>query len=184
VPQSSRIIKSSTRISYTHNGSKKACVMKEMALKGQVCCWNGQELSLAWDGRVFIAHTPKTSRSEDSTHFTIKPQCNSWSDHQGGNGYKFAKIDRWRSWRSDRPCWRSDCPEIEASGLTSPYWRLDRQGVTRTLQDNLQQMNIHPVFFSNFSSHSKTLSFQGYQELSVKQEKVTTLSIYEESEYS
>jgi hypothetical protein len=36
MPQSSRTLKSSTRISHTHNGSRKACVRKERALKSQV----------------------------------------------------------------------------------------------------------------------------------------------------
>jgi hypothetical protein len=36
VPQCSRTLKSSTRISHTYNGSRKACVRKKRALKGQV----------------------------------------------------------------------------------------------------------------------------------------------------
>jgi hypothetical protein len=36
VPQSSITLKSSIIISHTHNGSRKACVRKERALKSQV----------------------------------------------------------------------------------------------------------------------------------------------------
>jgi hypothetical protein len=73
VPQSSRTLKSSIRISHTYNGSRKACVRKERALKCQVCCWNGQGGFLARDGRVYIAHTTKTSHWKDFAHFTIRP---------------------------------------------------------------------------------------------------------------
>jgi hypothetical protein len=51
-----------------------------------------KSLPLARHGRVFINHTPKTSRWEDSTHFAVKPQYNSWSHRQEGNGYKIQKI--------------------------------------------------------------------------------------------
>ena len=109
VPQSSRTLESSTRISHTHNGSRKACVWRERALTRQVCCSNGQEGFLARDGGVFIAHTPKTSRWKDSVHLAVRPQCNSRSDRPQCNGYFSNQIfDRWRSWRSDRPWWRSD----------------------------------------------------------------------------
>jgi hypothetical protein len=67
-----------------------------------------------------MAHTPKTSHWEDSVHFVVRPQCNSLSNHQGGNSYKFENFQpleefvirpplvvvrpRWnRGWRCDRP---------------------------------------------------------------------------------
>jgi hypothetical protein len=87
VPQSSRTHKSSTRISHSHNGSRNTCVRKERALKSQARCWNGQESYLAWVGRVFIAHTAKASRWEDSAHFAVRLQYNSRSDHHNGNSY-------------------------------------------------------------------------------------------------
>jgi predicted heme/steroid binding protein len=62
-------------------------VLRERALKSQVCCSNGQERYLSRDGRVFIAHTSKSSRWEDSAHFAVRPSCNSRSDRQEGKGY-------------------------------------------------------------------------------------------------
>jgi hypothetical protein len=38
------------------------------------------------------------------------------------------KIDRWKSWWSDRPSWRSDLPRTDAGGMTGPWWGLDRLG--------------------------------------------------------
>jgi hypothetical protein len=120
VAQTSRALKSSTRISHTHNGSRDACVRKEMALRSQVCYWNGQETHLAWDEWVYIAHTPKTSRWEDSAHFVVRRQYNSRSDCHNDNGYIFKKIDHWTSWWSDRPWWWSDHPGIEAGSPIGP----------------------------------------------------------------
>jgi hypothetical protein len=92
VAQSSRTLESSTRISHTHNGSRKTCVWRERALKSQVCCSNDQESYLARDEGVFIAHTLKTSRWEDSAHLTVRPQYNSRSNCQRGNNYFQIKI--------------------------------------------------------------------------------------------
>jgi hypothetical protein len=52
--------------------------------------------SLARDGGVFIAHTPKTSRWKDSAHLAVRPQCNLRSDRQRGNDYfqiKFLTVE-------------------------------------------------------------------------------------------
>jgi hypothetical protein len=76
-----------TRISHTYNGSSNACVRREKALKSQAYYLNGQERYLTWDGWVFIGHTPKTICWEDSVHFTVGPQYNSWSNRQGCNCY-------------------------------------------------------------------------------------------------
>jgi hypothetical protein len=80
-------LKSSTKISHTHNRSRKTCVWSERALKSQVFYSNGQKRYLAWDGWVFIAHIPKTSRWKVSAHLAVKLQFNLWSDHHSYNGY-------------------------------------------------------------------------------------------------
>jgi hypothetical protein len=145
VPQSSRTLKSSTRISHTHNGSKKVYVRKKRALRSQICYWNDQESYLTRVERVFITYTPKTNNWEDSAYLSVRPQCNSWSDHQGGNGYNFKKIDRWR-------CWRSDRPRIEVGGVTGPWWRSDRHGLLR-LPKNQVYKNCFSKVFNDSNLH-------------------------------
>jgi hypothetical protein len=87
VPQSSRTLKSSIRISHTHNGSRKACVRKERTLKSQVCSlkWPREISCMRWMG-IYSPHS-KTSHWEDSTHLAVRPQFNSRSDHHSCNGY-------------------------------------------------------------------------------------------------
>jgi hypothetical protein len=112
VPQSSRTLKSSTTILHTHNRSRNACVRKERALKSLVCYWNGQGSHLAWDGWLFIAHTPKSSRWEDCVHLAVRSQYNSWSDRHNSNDYNFEKkstVGR-----------AGGLTALEPGGLTSP----------------------------------------------------------------
>jgi hypothetical protein len=91
-------------------------VRKERALKSQVCCSNGQERCLAPIGGVFIAHTQKTSRCEDSVHSrldrsvthgqTNKEEMASATRGQTAKEVttiSSKKFDRWKSWRSDHP---------------------------------------------------------------------------------
>jgi hypothetical protein len=130
VPQSSRTLKSGTRISHTHNRSRNACVRRERALKSQVYCWNGQERCLAWDGRVFIAHTTKTSHWEGSAHFTVRPKYNSRSDRQEGNDY-FDSIFSIVGGLTARPPWnkgwRFDRLPLVVRPPWNRDWRSDRQ---------------------------------------------------------
>jgi hypothetical protein len=129
VPQSSRTLESSTRISHTHKGSRKACVWRKRALKSQVCCSNGQESCIARDGGVIISHTPKTSRWEDSAHLAVRPQCNSRSDHQRGNGYfqiKFLTVGVGGGLTG--PGGGQTAIYTGAGDLTGQPWRSDRIG--------------------------------------------------------
>jgi hypothetical protein len=161
VSQSSRTLKSDTRISHTHNRSRNACVRRERALKSQVCCWNEQERCLARDGRVFIAHTPKTSHWEGSAHFAVRPKYNSRSDRQEGNNY-FDSI-----FFQLLEGWRSDHPGTKAGGLTGHLWRLDHPGIgTGGLTVYLKINFFHKSFSKDFNlfkiiDHSEIFTDQG-----------------------
>jgi hypothetical protein len=151
-----------------------------MTLKSQVCCSNGQESYLARDGGVFITHTPKTSRWEDSAHLAVRPQCNSWSDRQRDNGYfqiKFSTVGVGGGLTGPGGCqtviyteargltghpWWSDHPGTGARGPTGPWWWLDRQGLFWPPKIYFFGLRFSKVFNRfKFRDHSEIFTVQG-----------------------
>jgi hypothetical protein len=135
----------------------------EMALKSQVCCSNGQESSLARDGGVFIAHTPKTSRWEDSAHLAVRPQCNLQSDRQRGNGYfqiKFLTVGVGGGLTG--PGGGQTAIYTGAGGLTGPWWWSDRQGLFRPPKIYFFGQRFSKVFNRfKFRDHLEIFTDQG-----------------------
>jgi hypothetical protein len=136
-------------------------------------------LYLARDG-VFIAHTPKTSCWEDSAHLAVRPQCNSRSDCQRGNGYfqiKFSTVGVGGGLTgpsggqtaiyigagglTGHP-WRSDCPGIGAGGLIDPWWWPGHQGLFRPPKIYFFGQRFSKVFNRfKFRDHSEIFTDKG-----------------------
>jgi hypothetical protein len=134
-----------------------------MALKSQVCYSNGKESYLARDGGVFIAHTSKTSRWEDSAHLAVRLQCNSWSERQRGNNYiqiKFLTIGVGGSLTG--PGGGQNAINTGASGLTDRWWRSNRHGLFRPPKIFFFGQRFSKVFNRfKFRDHSEIFTDQG-----------------------
>jgi hypothetical protein len=115
-------------------------LQKERALKSQVCSSNGQERYFTRDGCVFIAHTPKTSRCEDSAHLAVRPQFNSHLDCHSCNDYFQFKI------LTVGGAGGQTVNNIEAGGLTNHLWQSDHpSGANQTAKGSLDALERFSV---------------------------------------